>query len=628
MRRNTAFTNKNAVSEVVGALILVLIAVGTFSVIYFYFQAPEADKDICIDLVGDVDDSGLIVLEHKGGSTLDSYIVCVRYINNTLIDCKKITDDNWRIGDYRYPLDLLDISHIKLLNESCMLKVEIYYLYASGESELIFSGTLKGKTKNSGGSDDETPPPANPFYIGDLMLVSSLLTNTTEEDLICYNNTIDSQLTVSSYIFNWVLDNNSITDISYSFDTENLTDVKDYSGNKYNGSINDAIWSQNGKISGAYILDGVDDYISTPYCFDSNYVDEVTVEAWIKTSSNSGVITSYYRNKLWELLVDDGVIRWFTKSNEKLGDTIGHTNIADFNWHHIAATYNFFTGESAIYVDGKMELNETVHSALTLLGPGDYSNGFIGKTESGNLPGTWTTLTYDDFEGNFGNYTDGGRDCKLYSDGTYAHKGDYAVDLQDNNGIYSSLYLTDGIDVHSPGYKSIKLDFWFIASSMEYSDDFWVRYWDGNNWITIADYDVNDDFVNDQFYHEILWINETDYNFPTDMKIRFQCDANSDSDDVLIDEVYINVSTGDKPISKFIGKIDEFRIYNRALSPEQIYQNYLCTKDGDSDISVIVSEETLLGNIWKCFVTPNDKVQDDVEFESNSIQIIGYKGGN
>jgi hypothetical protein len=45
---------------------------------------------------------------------------------------------------------------------------------------------------------------------------------------------------------------------------------------------------------------------------------------------------------------------------------------------------------------------------------------------------TWTQIISDDFESGFGNWTDGGEDCSLYTGGTYAHQGSNAVLLVDN----------------------------------------------------------------------------------------------------------------------------------------------------------------------------------------------------
>jgi hypothetical protein len=77
----------------------------------------------------------------------------------------------------------------------------------------------------------------------------------------------------------------------------------------------------------------------------------------------------------------------------------------------------------------------------------------------------------------------------------------------------------------------------------------------------------------------------------------------------------------------FTGIVDEVKIYPRVLTPEQLYQNYLCTKDGSTTRSVIVSEEIRLDESWKCLVTPNDGMQDDVTTESNILYLINYGGG-
>ncbi len=157
-----------------------------------------------------------------------------------------------------------------------------------------------------------------------------------------------------------------------------------------------------------------------------------------------------------------------------------------------------------------------------------------------NTPvGGWTVLTFDDFESGWGNYTDGGRDCALYTDGAYAPQGNAAANIQENNGIASSFYLTNGIDVQ--GYSEIKIDFSFIAVSMETSDeDFWVQYFDGSIWQTVADYDTIIDFNNDLYYQRTVIISDLDYTFPSDMQVRFMCDAGDKKDDVYIDEIMIS----------------------------------------------------------------------------------------
>ncbi|UCD13143.1 MAG: hypothetical protein JSW60_06170, partial [Thermoplasmatales archaeon] len=70
--------------------------------------------------------------------------------------------------------------------------------------------------------------------------------------------------------------------------------------------------------------------------------------------------------------------------------------------------------------------------------------------------------------------------------------------------------------------------------------------------------------VNGQFYHEIVWINETDYNFPNNMNIRFQCDASADADDIYIDEIYVNATTT-------LGNYTEWKTWNNNSNPDDTY---------------------------------------------------------
>jgi len=170
-----------------------------------------------------------------------------------------------------------------------------------------------------------------------------------------------------------------------------------------------------------------------------------------------------------------------------------------------------------------------------------YGNDVINWAAEEPSPGIgWTQLTYDDFESGWGNYTDGGADCSLYTGAMHAHQGSSAADIQDDSGVSSSFYYTNGIDVDTAGYTEIKISFWFKAVSMESGEDFWVQYYDGSSWNTVVSYARGTDFNNNEFYEKDVYVNEGTYTFPTNMKIRFMCDASGDSDDVYIDEIRVS----------------------------------------------------------------------------------------
>jgi PKD repeat protein len=158
---------------------------------------------------------------------------------------------------------------------------------------------------------------------------------------------------------------------------------------------------------------------------------------------------------------------------------------------------------------------------------------YVTVNEPGS--GSWTTITYDDFESGLGSYADGGSDMSRYTGGTYAHQGSAAADIQDNSGVASSFYHSSGHDVS--GYTDLEVEFWFVGVSMENNEDFWVQYFDGSAWQTVAAFAQGSDFVNNQFYNVVVSIPRSQYAYPANAQLRFLCDASGNSDDVYIDEI-------------------------------------------------------------------------------------------
>jgi len=776
MRKNTLLLDGYAVSEVVGAVILLLIAVIVFATIMLYiFPLPIPPPEPNVKLSGYVNNYGFAVIEHMGGESLENYRIVVKKLDGTLLSTTTYKNEKnpWKIGECNYP-----DTGSPLLTENDKVCISIYSTSKDGSEHHIFEGILTGKRR-------ETAPPISP------MLISSLRTDTIDEDLVCYNYTIKPTIPASTYIYNWLVNGKSTTDLLMPFDTSSLGNAKDYSGNKNNGTVIGPIWINGGRVGGAYQFDGLNDYISIPYCFDAPFIDDLTVEAWINTSAQNGVISSYNRNKYWEIGVTNGKIKWSTTADDGTKDLTGTLNVNDGLWHHIAATYKSFTGESTIYIDGKLDIKNNDHAQGELLGTGDSPNGWIGtgpetaretifstsfetqdeknswspdnETGGGGSSVTWETVFYDSFESSWGNWNDGGTDCSRYTGGTYAYRGSCAINIQDNSGYPISATYSNAIAADTQKYTQMKIDFWWRAVSMENGEDFWINYYDGTNSHRLATIVIGTgQYSNNVFYHTVCYVNETNYPFTDQARFRIQCDASDDTDDVYLDHIYINATSGyrvdyvfdlfdagelnprtgtysiggsgdfdpdyayynrtgidisgykdvtlsvwysydsteadddfglyykdgsnwitifdidpqigngnqlewtnvqvqipnhiDNLVLQFIwstsdineyvaiddleitgiplgggynfsGAIDEFRIYNRVLSSEQIHQNYLCTRYGLTDKSVIVSGETRLNDIWGCIVTPNDGIIDDEPVESNILQIVSYGGG-
>ena len=614
MKKIITIRNKHAASEIVGGMFLVLIAVLAFIPIYTYIlPLPTAPAEANVEFMGYVNQQGYAVIEHMGGEPLGSYEI---YVDGQLV--YESQDDPWEIGERNIPT----LSE-SLYDENDQITVAIYTTLADGTKQKVFDGTITGKVIET---------PADPTE--DPMLISSLRTNTVDEDLICYNYTITPSINAITYIYNWSVNGNTITDLYIPFDTDTTAEsqVKDYSGNENDGTIYGPVWS-NGKIGGSYNFDGIDDYISLPYCFSGNTINRFTVETWISPQATSGTIASFERDNYWELGILDGKIRFSTTSGSTTVDTIGTTIMDDFLWHHVAATYNSITGESKVFVDGELENSESPHSPGDELGSGAPITGTMGSGTASSEETILSTSFETQEEKNKWTVNNsrtndpaGNAVFDLFGSDTMTPRtGSYSIGSSGDLVYWGSrrhaAYDRETIDISN--YENVQVKLWYSYKSTEGTDEFGIYYKDGGSWAPIIeDYDPGIGQGNQLTwtYAEVAIPNSID-----DLTLQFWWSTSESREYIAIDDLTI---TG-TPIggTNFSGDIDEFKIYNRALSGEQIHQNYLCTKDGITDKNIIVSDETNVGDVWKCTVTPNDATQDDVTVVSNTLQIVNYGGG-
>ncbi len=98
-----------------------------------------------------------------------------------------------------------------------------------------------------------------------------------------------------------------------------------------------------------------------------------------------------------------------------------------------------------------------------------------------------------------------------------------------------------------------------------------------------------------------------------------------DSDDLTSDDLPYNTSTWQDEMHigrpgaaqrYYNGTLDEVRIYDFALSPEQVLAL------SQNKTNTIVSQETSVNDVWQCEVTPNDGYQDGITLQSNSLTVI------
>lgn len=207
-------------------------------------------------------------------------------------------------------------------------------------------------------------------------------------------------------------------------------------------------------------------------------------------------------------------------------------------------------------VSGPAWLSVAANGALSgTPGSGDVgANQFTVRVEDGNggsdqavmnitvdPPSSWQVITFDNFETGMGSYTDGGSDMSRYTGGTHAYQGSAAANIQDNSGAASSFYHTSTYNVTA--YQTLEVDFYFKMVSMETNEDFWVQYYNGSSWQTVAAIARAGSIANNTFYHAVVTIPRSSYNFPTNARIRFMCDASDNNDDVYIDQIEFRGTT-------------------------------------------------------------------------------------
>ncbi|MEM9823585.1 MAG: zinc-dependent metalloprotease [Bacteroidota bacterium] len=164
------------------------------------------------------------------------------------------------------------------------------------------------------------------------------------------------------------------------------------------------------------------------------------------------------------------------------------------------------------------------------------------------------------FETGWDGWTDGGSDCYRYS-GSRSYEGSYSIRIRDNSGTASAM-TSQTLDVSN--YSAVEVNFYFYPNSMETGEDFWVRYFDGASWSTVATYTSGSSFTNNSFYVATVTVNSSQYNFPSNAQFRFQCDASGNADRVYIDQVTITGIAGSLVEGETIVTIEEVE---QATSP-------------------------------------------------------------
>ena len=184
------------------------------------------------------------------------------------------------------------------------------------------------------------------------------------------------------------------TVLLYLFDEEVDDEAADLSEFENHGEITDAEWTEDGKIGGALVFDGVSSLIEVPHHDSlSPGGDALTVEAWFKPTTFPGGHPPIARKGSvaesgWGFDTPGGKIRGFVYTAPGAAAVAeGTTQMTLDTWHHVAMVYD---GEAVfVYLDGELD-GEVARS-------GDINeNGasvWIGKKANENI---WLDGTMDE----------------------------------------------------------------------------------------------------------------------------------------------------------------------------------------------------------------------------------------
>jgi hypothetical protein len=101
--------------------------------------------------------------------------------------------------------------------------------------------------------------------------------------------------------------------------------------------------------------------------------------------------------------------------------------------------------------------------------------------------------------------------------------------------------------VNLTAYSSVELEFYFYSFSMENGEDFFVRYYNGSSYSTVATYAAGTSFTNNNFWVATVTLTSAQVNFASNARFRIQCDAGDNNDDIYIDAVTLTGFTGGLP---------------------------------------------------------------------------------
>ena len=493
------YSNDNAINEIVGTMLILGISVSIFSIVYISvltipYPSSTPSSDICFSL-----DETEIVLTHFGGEELDLYSQVIIIIG----DESPIT-----------------------VNVSDFLIDEDGDTYWGFGEQFVYNDTTGLVLENS------VEVTVIDQYSNSVVAIGRKIITANRAPVMTSPSPSNGTTGVSISIFELNINIFDPNDDTFDWSIETSPNIGSSSGTSESDGVKTCSisglteWTTYSWYVNATDSSGSGEWTNNTYTFTTGSETGNNPPSFSNINPVNGASGISVDISSLSLTIEDpegDLFDWSIETSPDIGSSTGSgegngSKSCSVSGLTYSTTYTWFVNAT----DGNSWTNNT----------------YTFTTESEPI---WTLLTYDNFEDGWGNYSAGGGDCSLYTGGSYAYQGDNAADIQDDSNDDSSFYYTSGIDVDSPGYTSIKIDFWFRTYGFGTGNSFIIKYWTGSTYDEIERLSCPTNFLDNQFYHKIIWINESDYAFPSDMKIKFECDAGNNNDDVYIDEIFVYV---------------------------------------------------------------------------------------
>lgn len=483
------------------------------------------------------------------------------------------------------------------------------------------------------------------LYIGARMLSSESVPS------LYFNGSIDEVR-----IYNRALSPSEVKDLykwapgpvaHYTFDSGNNTTLNDISGYGNTGTWNGSTTERyrEGKIGKGGVFNGSDDYVETGSNEILNISGALTITAWIKIdstqNSNYGGVTKYanmtgYPNQraygFWFLpnsttvsvtISDDG-----TYNSEHYTVLTANSDLGTETWRHVAITFNP-SNFMRIYIDGKLDAETTLgvissiynSTAPLWLGtnfdksdPNRYFNGLIDDVRIYNYARTQSQILedmqstggpptpvgywkFDEGSGSTANDSSGNSNNGTITGASWINEGRVGKALYFDGGLedYVSLQaitsLTTGTPFtlsswvkpeHTGTYRTI-MGYGGANRLLINASGAMLSQQDGNF------YSASSVVPNGVWTHVIYWFNGTEERWYINGKQSGAAHITS----LAEWENSFYIGQYDLANYPYKGLIDEVKIYNTALTPEQVLLDY-----NQGMTATLSKSPPSIGNIW------------------------------